>query len=440
LRRTSPGAMLRGAGRKRHSIRTRIDFRSEYDLACVSDPIVNPSSAHPAGSAAEVFRAALILGCTAFGGPLAHIGYFERTYVERLRWLSSAEYSSIVALCQLLPGPSSSQVGFLVGRHRAGWPGALAAWAGFTLPSALLMYLFAMLSMKVQGAIMQAVVHGLMLTAVAVVGQALFSMARSLCADIPRAAIALAAAALLLARGGPLVQSAAMALGGLGGWLFCRDVRPHPLPRPGGISMRLAAVLFGAVCILFVLLSAFGATKPRGWAALAAIFYRAGALVFGGGHVVLPLLRDALVPGGWLTDATFLTGYGFAQALPGPLFTIAVYLGAVCAPTGLRAPWAAGALAVIFLPGLLLALAGAPVLDRLVRVRGAMPVLAGINAAVVGILGAAFYDPVCTTAVHGTADAAIAAASAVLLIRFRSPPVLIAGLCAAVAVGLSLLR
>jgi chromate transporter len=401
---------------------------------------VNLSTTHPAGSAAEVFRTTLKLGCTAFGGPVAHIGYFERTYVERLRWLSPAEYSSIVALCQLLPGPSSSQVGFLVGHHRAGWTGALAAWAGFTLPSALLMYVFAMLSLSARGAIMQAVLHGLMLTAVAVVGQALFSMARSLCPDIPRAAIALAAAALLLVRGGALVQSAVMVLGGLGGWLFCRDVRPEPLARPAGISMRLAGVLFGAVCVLFLLLPVLGASNPRGWAALAAIFYRAGALVFGGGHVVLPLLRDALVPGGWLSDGAFLTGYGFAQALPGPLFTIAAYVGAVCAPSGLRAPWAAGALVVIFLPGLLLALAGAPLLDRLARARGAMPVLAGINAAVVGILGAAFYNPVCTTAIRGAADAAVAAAGAVLLIRFRPPPVLIAALCVAAAVGLSLLR
>jgi chromate transporter len=407
----------------------------------VSNQIANFSTAPPAGSVAEVFRTALKLGCTAFGGPVAHIGYFERTYVERLRWLSPGEYSRIVALCQLLPGPTSSQVGFLIGHHRAGWPGALAAWAGFTLPSALLMYLFALLSLNPQGAIMQAVLHGLTLAAVAVVGQALLSMARSLCPDVPRVAIALAAAALLLLRGGALVQSAVMALGALAGWLLCRGVRPNPLlARPGGISMRLGAVLFGAVCVLFALLSALGASKPHGRAALAAIFYRAGALVFGGGHVVLPLLRDALVPEGWLSDSAFLTGYGFAQVLPGPLFTIAAYLGAVCAPMGLRVSWAAGAVAAIFLPGLLLALAGAPILDRLARARPAMPMLAGINAAVVGILGAAFYNPVCTTAIRSGADAAIAAASTVLLIRFRPPPVLIAGLCVAAAVGLSLLR
>ena len=204
--------------------------------------------------------------------------------------------------------------------------------------------------------------------------------------------------------------------------------------------MRLGAMLLGAVCVLFVLLSALGASEPCGWAALGAIFYRAGALVFGGGHVVLPLLRDALVPEGWLSDSAFLTGYGFAQVLPGPLFTIAAYLGAVCAPTGLGVSWAAGAVAAIFLPGLLLALAGAALFDRLARARRAMSALAGINAAVVGMLGAAFYDPVCTTAIRGAADAAIAAASAVLLIRFRPPPVLIAGLCVAAAVGLSLLR
>jgi chromate transporter len=413
----------------------------EYDRLSVRDPIVNVSSAPPAASAAEVFRAALKLGCTAFGGPVAHIGYFQRTYVERLRWLSAGEYSSIVALCQLLPGPSSSQVGFLVGHHRAGWPGALAAWAGFTLPSALLMYLFALLSLNAQSAIMQAVLHGLMLTAAAVVAQALLSMARSSCPDVPRAAIALAATALLLLRGGALVQSAVMVLGALAGWLLCRNVGANPpVALPGGISLRLGAVLLGAVCVLFVLLSALGASEPRGWAALGAIFYRAGALVFGGGHVVLPLLRDALVPQGWLSDSAFLTGYGFVQVLPGPLFTIAAYLGAVCAPARFGAPWAAGAVAAIFLPGLLLALAGAPLLDRLARTHRAMPVLAGINAAVVGMLGAAFYNPVCSTAIRGAADAAVAAASAVLLIRFRPPPVIIAGFCVAAAVGLSLLR
>jgi chromate transporter len=400
---------------------------------------VNPLRAGPAGSVAEVFRAALKLGCSAFGGPVAHIGYFERAYVERLRWLSSAEYSSIVALCQMLPGPSSSQVGFLVGYHRAGWPGALAAWAGFTLPSALLMFSFALFSVQLQGAVMRAVVHGLMLTAAAVVAQALFSMARSLCADVPRAAIALAAAALLVLWGGTLGPWAVIALGGLAGWLFCRDTRSSSLTRPEGISMRLGSLLLASLCLLFALLSVLAAGRSRGFAAFTLIFYRAGALVFGGGHVVLPLLRDALVPGGWLSDGAFLTGYGFAQALPGPLFTIAAYLGAVCAPAGLRAPWSAAAVAAIFLPGLLLALAGAPLLDRLTRAHRAMPVLAGINAAVVGILGAAFYNPVCTTAIRGTADAAVALASALILIRFRPPPVLIAGLCVAAAVGLSLL-
>jgi chromate transporter len=412
----------------------------EYDPRCVSATRVNFSSAAAAGSAAEVFRAALKLGCTSFGGPVAHIGYFERAYVERLGWLSAAEYTSIVALCQILPGPSSSQVGFLIGHHRAGWRGALAAWAGFTLPSAILMYLFAVLSLRVHGAITQAVVHGLMLTAVAVVGQALFSMARSLCPDFPRAVIALAAAALLVVRGGPAVQLTVIAVGALAGWLLCRAVPGSELASPAAVSLRSAWILLGIFGVLFLLLPVLGALNPRGSAELAAIFYRAGALVFGGGHVVLPLLRDALVPDGWVSDDAFLTGYGFAQALPGPLFTLAAYLGAVCAPANLRMLWAALALAAIFLPGLLLALAGASLLKALARIPRALAVLAGINAAVVGILAAAFYDPVCITAIRGSADAAVAAAGVVLLIRFKTPPVLIAALCVVAAVGLSRLR
>jgi len=387
-----------------------------------------------------VLRVALKLGCSAFGGPVAHIGYFERTYVERLGWLSAAEYTSIVALCQILPGPSSSQVGLLIGHHRAGWRGALAAWVGFTLPSAILMYLFAVLSLRVHGPIAQAVVHGLMLTAVAVVGQALFSMWRSLCPDFPRAALALIAAALLIVHGGSPVQLIVMAVGALGGWLFCRTARGSELPSPGAVSLRSAWILLGIFGVLFALLPILGALNPRGWAELAAIFYRAGALVFGGGHVVLPLLRDELVPDGWISDGTFLTGYGFAQVLPGPLFTFAAYLGAACAPANLRLLWAVVALAAIFLPGLLLALAGASLFERLARIPHALPVLAGINAAVVGVLAAAFYDPVCTTAIRGGADAAVAVGAVVLLIRFKLPPMLIAALCVIAAVGLARLR
>jgi chromate transporter len=296
------------------------------------------------------------------------------------------------------------------------------------------------LSLRIHGAITQAVLHGLMLTAVAVVAQALFSMARSLCPDLPRAAIALTAAALLMARGGARFQLTVMAMGALGGWLFCRATRSSELASPAAVSLRSAWILLGLFGVLFVLSPVLATLNPRGAAALAAIFYRAGALVFGGGHVVLPLLRDGLVPDGWISDGAFLTGYGLAQALPGPLFTLAAYLGAVCAPANLRMLWAAVALAAIFLPGLVLALAGSSLLKRLARLPHALAVLAGINAAVVGILAAAFYDPVCTTAIRGIADAAVAAASVVLLIRLKTPPVLIAGLCVVAAVGLSRLR
>ena len=393
-----------------------------------------------AGSAAaSVFRSAFRLGCTAFGGPVAHLGYFQRTYVEQLEWLSTAEFSSIVALCQLLPGPASSQVGLLIGQHRAGWRGALAAWCGFTLPSACLMLLFALLSSRAHGTAFLAAIHGLMLTAVAVVAQALIGMARRLCPDLRRAAIALSAAALLLLHGGIESQLLAMLLGAVGGWMLCGSVQPGVAMPRSAISRRAALCALGIFIGLFFLLAAFGAPRRHDFIALAAVFYRSGALVFGGGHVVLPLLRDALVPSGWISDAGFLQGYGFAQAIPGPLFTLAAYLGAACAPNGLKVAWAGGSVLALFLPGMLLALAAAPLLE-LVRARNAWPALAGINAAVVGILAAALYKPVCTTSIGNSADAAIAAVGAVLLVRFRMPPVLVAALCVAVSIVLARLR
>jgi chromate transporter len=278
------------------------------------------------GSAAEVFRVALKLGLTSFGGPIAHLGYFERTYVQERRCLNEAEYTGFVGLCQLLPGPSSSQVGFLIGYRRAGWPGALAAWVGFTLPSALLMYAFALFASRAQGPTMQAVVHGLMLTAVAVVAQAVWSMARSLCPDRQRTAIALLAAALLLFHSSAAMQFTAMAAGAIGGWLMCRSVQLPKFTPPAGLNFGTAWTMVAVFFGLLLALPALAVLDPHGPIALSSLFYRAGALVFGGGHVVLPLLRDALVPSGWLSDDTSLTGYGFAQGMPGPLFTFAAYL------------------------------------------------------------------------------------------------------------------
>ncbi|HEY6922200.1 MAG TPA: chromate efflux transporter [Steroidobacteraceae bacterium] len=413
----------------------------------------------------EVFWTALKLGLTSFGGPIAHLGYFEQTYVRKLRWLTSEAYAELVALCQTLPGPTSSQVGFLVGLRRAGWPGAVAAWVGFTLPSALLMYACAMLATVLAPQGNQAwwlpVLHGLLLTAVAVVAQAVWSMARSLCPDWPRRALAALSCAALLLFASPATQVSVMALGALAGLGICRGAsssrqaemgRNNASPRteaartlPEGpaitgagmahpVGPRTAAVALVSYVLLLGALTSTALLAPRGPLALAAIFYRAGALVFGGGHVVLPLLRQELVPGGWLSDSGFLSGYALAQGLPGPLFTVAAYLGAVSAPVHQAAAWSVVAILAIFLPGLLLAAGGVSLWSRIAAIRGAAAALAGVNAAVVGILAAALYDPVWISGVHDLVDAVTALAAFVLLQRWRLPAPAIAGLCVGVSV------
>jgi chromate transporter len=379
--------------------------------------------------AGEVFRVALGLGLTSFGGPIAHLGYFERVYVRERHWLSADEYAGLVALCQMLPGPASSQVGLLVGLRRAGWVGALAAWAGFTLPSALMLFCFALLAPRFQGPVCAAALHGLQLVAVAVVAQAVWNMAQKLCPDRCRAGLALAAAALMLVVGGSGAQILALGVGAIGGMLLCHDLPALPAlpampvsPRAGGIAL----VLFLA---LLVALPIAGRPAPHSLLALASTFYRAGALVFGGGHVVLPLLRDALVPSGRLSDDMFLAGYGATQAVPGPLFTFSAYLGAVVAPAGSAALWSAVALIFMFLPGVLVALAGSPLWTWLAHRSAAKAGLVGINAAVVGVLGAALYNPIWTSAIQGGRDVAIALAGFVLLERWRIPPLAAVGFC-----------
>lgn len=396
-------------------------------------------SAPSRGSPAEVFRVALGLGLTSFGGPVAHLGYFERTYVRRLGWLSAKDYAGLVALCQMLPGPASSQTGFLIGVRRAGWLGGLAAWLGFTLPSALALFVFALSASALTGPLAQAALHGLKLTAVCVVGQAVASMARSHCADTARAALAVAAAGLLLVVGGAGVQLAALALGALGGVVFCRGAGSSPTVTATGVGRRAGLTALVAFAGLLALAMALSGQGPG---ALAAICYRTGALVFGGGHVVLPLLHDALVPAGWLSESAFLSGYGAAQAVPGPLFAFAAYIGAAAAPggaIGIAAGWAALALVAIFLPGLLLAAAGARLWSWIGVHPPAGAALAGVNAAVVGVLGAALYDPIWTSAVGGGRDVAIVAAGFVALERWRWPPLAVVVFCVAAAVVSGLL-
>jgi chromate transporter len=369
------------------------------------------------GSAIEVLRVALGLGCRAFGGPVAHLGYFEREYVERRRWLGPDHYAGIVALCQLLPGPTSSQVGFLVGWQRAGWRGALAAWVGFTLPAVILMALFANYAARRHGAYELAVLHGFKLVAVVVVAQAVWSMARRLCPDGVRRAIALCVAASLVLAGNALLQELLLGASALAGWVLCRDARIAAVPQDLTVSTPVAATAATAFLALLSLLPIAAAYRPHGALGLADLCYRAGALVFGGGHVVLPLLRDALVPAGWISDARFLDGYGAAQALPGPLFAIAAYVGVATAPAGDAAAWAAVAVISIFLPGLLLAIAGLAAWRHSARLAHAGAALAGINAGVVGVLAAALYDPVLRTGIRSPVDAVIAIVGLALLER-----------------------
>ena len=295
------------------------------------------------------------------------------------------------------------------------------------------MFAFALLAPRLAGPTTDAVLHGLKLVAVAVVAQAVWSMARNLCPDRARAALALLAAVLLLVVNGSFVQIAALALGAVGGALLCRNLPSPPLLPAMPVGLRTGGVALALFIILLVALPLAGAAAPHSLLALAGIFYKAGALVFGGGHVVLPLLRDALVPQGWLSDGTFLAGYGVAQAIPGPLFTFSAYLGAVVAPAGWALLWSAVALVFMFLPGMLVALAGLPLWLWLGRHPAARAALAGVNAAVVGVLGAALYNPIWLSAVATGRDVAIALTGFLLLERWRIPPLAIVIFCVAAA-------
>ncbi len=389
-----------------------------------------------AGSALEVLRVFLKLGLTSFGGPVAHLGYFRREFVVRRAWLDERAYADLVALCQFLPGPASSQTGFAIGLMRAGRLGGLAAWAAFTLPSAIAMTLFAYGEGALKGPAGDGLIHGLKLVAVAIVAQAVLGMAQSLTPDRPRAAIAVLSLILTAFVPAGWGQIAVILLGALAGLTVCRrsgDVAVAAVEAP--ISRRAAIVFAG---LTFALLALSFAPVLPGAAALAAAFYRSGALVFGGGHVVLPLLRTAVVDPGWVSDSAFLAGYGAAQAMPGPLFTFAAYLGAVAGvgPGGVAG--AALALVAIFAPGLLLLMAVLPFWNGLRALSNARAAMAGVNAAVVGLLASALYDPVWTGAVRGPTDFAIAAAGFVALIVWRAPPLIVVIATAGAATALSL--
>ena len=399
------------------------------------DAAARPAQETPA----EVLAVFLRLGLTSFGGPIAHLGYFRDELVTRRRWLDDAAYADLVALCQFLPGPASSQVGFALGMMRAGWPGALAAFAGFTLPSAVALVVFALTAARLSGPLGDGALHGLKLVAVAIVAQAVWGMARTLCPDRQRAAIAVAAVAVLAFVPGAFGMVGAILTGAALGLALGPAAGPGPgtgaalaVPIPRGVALGALAAFLGLLVLL-----PLAAGLGQGWA-VADGFYRAGALVFGGGHVVLPLLQAATVAPGWVAPDAFLAGYGAAQAVPGPLFTFAAYLGAVLGPAPNGIAGAALALGAIFLPGFLILVAALPFWDRFRGMAPAQSVMQGANAAVVGILGAALYTPVLTGAVADLRDLALALACFVLLTAWRAPPWLVVILAALGGVGLAL--
>jgi chromate transporter len=391
------------------------------------------------GNAGEVFAAFLKLGLTSFGGPIAHIGYFRREFVEFRQWLDDAEFARLLALCQFLPGPASSQMGFSLGLLRAGWPGAFAAFAAFTLPSAVLLFAFAAWVPHLSGNAGQAAIHGLKLVAVAVVGQGVLGMARQLCPDAPRATIAAVAAALVLAAGHAWVQVLVVVLGGMAGLLVCREVQPPPpgvrLQLPYGIRAGAALLVIFALLLLGLPLAA---RQGPGLLAVIDAFYRAGALVFGGGHVVLPLLRESVVAPGWISSDAFLAGYGAAQAVPGPMFTLSSYLGARLPDGQGGIVGACVALVAIFLPGFLLVAGVLPLWRSIGHTPFAARAVAGVNAAVVGLLTAALYDPVWTSAVHGPLHFAVVAIAFTLLVAWRASALVVVAWCVAAAMTLAL--
>ncbi len=372
------------------------------------------------GRAREVFVAFLRLGLTSFGGPVAHLGYFRAEFVERRGWLTDAAYGDLVALCQFLPGPASSQVGVGLGLMRAGWAGAVAAFVGFTLPSALVMLAFAAGAAGLTGPLGTGALAGLKIVAVAIVAQAVLGMARSLCPDAQRAAIAAGAVVMLAALPAAVAMVGAIALGGMARLVLDRDGHAGSAPTSLAVPLapvvtRRAAMVALTLFAVLALLAVIGALP-----ATVTGFFRAGALVFGGGHVVLPLLDAAVVQTGQVSADAFLAGYGAAQAVPGPLFTFAAYLGAIAPPGGLGG----GLLAMmaLFLPGFLLLLGALPFWDALRARPRAQVAMQGANAAVVGILAAALYDPVFTSAVHGMPDFALATLCAVALVAWKAPP------------------
>ncbi|GLV55111.1 chromate transporter [Dictyobacter sp. S3.2.2.5] len=385
---------------------------------------VEPAERRPQGTFLEVLRVFAKLGLTSFGGPVAHLGYFRQELVVRRQWLDEHNYADLLALCQFLPGPSSSQMGIALGITRAGVWGGLAAWLGFTLPSAIALVLFAYATTLFHATASTGWLHGLLIAAVAVVAQAVWGMATTLCPDKKRATIAILASIMILLWPVALAQILILIVSGLVGWRWLRNIKQNVAADDLHIAVPRRLSILCAV-LFFVLLLGLPLSRlviHNQGLALFDTFFRVGSLVFGGGHVVLPLLQREVVPAGWVSNDQFITGYAAAQAVPGPLFTFSAYLGAVSHPSPNGWQGAIIALVAIFLPSFFFVIGILPFWNRLRTYQSFQSALRGINAAVVGILLAALYQPVWTSAIHAPADFALALLAFGLLVIWRFPP------------------
>lgn len=372
--------------------------------------------------ATEVFLVFLRLGLTSFGGPIAHLGFFHDEFIKRRRWLDEHSYADLVALCQFLPGPASSQVGIAVGLHRAGVLGAIAAWVGFTLPSALILIAFGFGIANFHGLMGAGVLHGLKLVAVPIVAQALWGMGTKLCADRIRATIAIVGTALVLILPFGFGQVGVILLGGICGRILLHDSKDLPhTPMKTNMSKNIAAMMLVVLVCLLVFLPLAAAISGLQSIKMFDSFFRAGSLVFGGGHVVLPLLKSEVVTPGWVSADSFMAGYGAAQAIPGPLFAFSAYLGTVSQipPSGYIG--ALICLVAAFLPSFLLVFGTLPFWEQIRKYQGMRSAMQGINAAVVGLLLSAFYNPVWTSAILSPRDFAFAAIGFLLLVFWKMP-------------------
>lgn len=427
------GAIAWGHGRERgcNPVRERNGPQTQppaqpirTTLQHLPPPTTLPQPVQPRGSAIEVFWVFLQLGLTSFGGPVAHLAYFRTEFVERRAWLDEQSYSDLVALCQFLPGPASSQVGMALGLGRAGWLGALAAWVGFTLPSAAALILLALGVGHWPSLALPGAVHGLKIVTAAVVAQAVWGMAKTLCPDRRRVGVAVAAALLALAIPSTMGQIAAIVAGGIAGrWAVPVAHLPAAEHRDYGVGKRTGAAMGVLLVFLLVLLPVAAAAMQSPALSAVSAFFHAGAWVFGGGHVVLPLLQASVVPNGLISNDAFLAGYAAAQAVPGPLFSFAAYLGA--AMTGTLGGWTGGLtlLIALFVPGFLVVAGALPFWETLRQRHGVQRAMAGVNAAVVGLLAAALIHPVCTSSIHSPIDFGFALAAFGLLVLGRLSPV-----------------